>query len=167
MRLQKSRWVPAHPVCAYFFLTHDYKMTSIGRAPRQIPLSTTYYGVPSSLANVYDFNPTSANVVGNYPPGYMTVTTIPSIPSGSVMRDLGKTVFATVGSAGTNFGWFRAVQIITPTAITSAQGFIGGTAGNLFGEGGANYYKCYIPVVLGGIAATTPNQLTPIAGGQM
>jgi len=157
------------PIWVRFFLILDYKMTSIGRAPRQIPLSTTYYAVPANLSNVYDFNPTSANVVGNYPPGYMTVTTIPSSSlSGSVMRDLGKTVFATVGSAGTSFGWFRNVQIITPTAITTAQGFIGGTAGNLFGEGGANYYKCYIPVTLGGVnavAAATP--LAPIAGGQM
>jgi hypothetical protein len=171
-------------------------MTSVTRFIRQVPVSTTYYSVPTGFlaspsAGVYEFQPVSSNVVGNYPPGYMTAaTTVLSAAlaaAGStstlVLRDMGKTVYTGVSSDSgvtfpSGFGWFRQVQLLKPAAITSAQGFIGGTNGNTFGVLGGNnlpdtnsdFFTFYIAVPLGGTLGGTLGLTAapaPIAGGQM
>ena len=51
-------------------------MSSVTRFIRQVPVSSTYYNVSAAVlagSNVYEFFPTSANVVGNYPPGYVSL----------------------------------------------------------------------------------------------
>jgi len=150
-------------------------MSSVQRYTRQVPLSTTYYSLPSGSA-VYQMIPGSGNVVGNYPntTGYMSAYTY--TVSGAVMaRDMGKTIYAPVDSLTGNAGWFRQIQILKPSAVTNAQGFIGGTAGQTFGVvGDANtpnsnmdYFTVYIPVPVGGILSGSLTTCTSIAGGQL
>ena len=168
-------------------------MSSVSRFIRQVPLSTTYYNAQTILANiaaqVFEFVPTSANYTGNYPPGTMQTASVALQASIAqavnlngitflVLRDMGKTVFAPVSAAtGAASGYFRQVQLLSPAAITSAQGFIGGTAGNTFGVLGGNstpdaytdFLTFYIPVTVAGVNGL-PGVVTTaysIAGGQM
>lgn len=163
-------------------------MSSVTRFIRQVPLATSYYNVSSAVlagTNVYEFQPTAANYVGNYPPGYMAVAsgvaadlaclTTAGATTNLVLRDMGKTIFAQIGSSSGDAGWFRQVQVLKPTGITAAQGFIGGTSGQTFGVLGANtvpnsntqYFTFYIAVPVGGVLAGVLSGLTPIAGGQL
>lgn len=167
-------------------------MSSVSRFIRQVPLSTTYYNAATVLGAsstmVFEFVPTSANYVGNYPPGY--VQTAPAALQASlaqavnaagaagnlILRDMGKTIFAPVASLTGNAGYFRQVQLLLPAQITAAQGFIGGTSGSTFGVLGAagtpdvytDYLTFYIPVTVAGVTGT--NVITNAwasAGGQM
>ena len=167
-------------------------MSSVSRFIRQVPLSTTYYSAATVAASpstlVYEFVPTSANYTGNYPPGTMQVASLAlqaavlqaaNTAGGAgnlVLRDMGKTIFAATSSAATSFGYFRQVQLLAPGAITSSQGFIGGTSGTTFGVLGANntpdvytdFLTFFIPVSVAGVsgvAATTG--AFALAGGQM
>jgi hypothetical protein len=169
-------------------------MSSVTRFIRQIPVSTTYYnaatvaGAPAT--HVYEFVPTAANYVGNYPPGNMQVasaalqTAISQAAAAAggadrlVLRDMGKTIYAATSSAQTSFGYFRQVQLLNPSAISSTQGFIGGTAGSTFGVLGAagtpdaytNYLTFYIPVTVAGVlgvATGAASNAYALAGGQM
>jgi hypothetical protein len=89
---------------------------------------------------------------------------------------MGKTIFSAIGSAGTDFGRFRQIQIIVPGPISASQGYIGGTLGNTFGVIGTSttpdsrtgYFTVYIPVVTAGIsvAVGTASQAV-VAGGQL
>jgi hypothetical protein len=161
-------------------------MSSVTRFTRQIPVSTTYYSVPASVlagTSVYEFVPTAANYVGNYPPGYVTAThaalnaalATAGTTATLVLRDMGKTIYAPVESAGLTSGYFRQVQLLLPSGISASQGFIGGTAGNTFGVlGGAltpdvytNFMTFYIAAPVGGVLAGVLSGATPIAGGQM
>lgn len=170
-------------------------MSSVTRFIRQIPLSTTYYNAATVVATpgtyVYEFVPTAANYVGNYPPGYMQTSTASltaaigqavaaatASSTGLVLRDMGKTIFAATSSAATSFGYFRQVQLLNPEAISSTQGFIGGLAGSTFGVLGANntpnaytdFMTFYIPVAVAGVlgvAAGATSQAYSLAGGQM
>ena len=164
-------------------------MSSVTRFIRQVPVSTTYYSVPSAMSSagtgVYEFVPTAANVVQNYPPGYMqgaSLQLLAALASGSlsastcVLRDMGKTFYAPVGSSASAVsGWFRQVQLLLPQSVSASQGFIGGTAGSTFGVlGGSNipdaytdYFTFYIAVPLGGTLGGTISGAVPIAGGQM
>lgn len=161
-------------------------MSSVTRFIRQVPLSTTYYNVSSAIlagTGVYEFVPTAANYVGNYPPGYMITASAAlqaalataGTTSTLVLRDMGKTIFAPVSSLTGDSGYFRQVQLLKPSAVTAAQGFIGGTAGNTFGVLGAentpdaytDYMTFYIAVPVAGVLGGTLSGLYPIAGGQM
>lgn len=161
-------------------------MSSVTRFIRQIPVSTTYYNVSAGIlagTGVYEFVPTAANYVGNYPPGYMQTASAAlqaslataGTTSNLVLRDMGKTLFAPVASLAGDSGYFRQVQLLKPTAVTAAQGFIGGTAGNTFGVLGANnhpdaytdFMTFYIAVPVSGVLGGVLTGLTPIAGGQM
>jgi hypothetical protein len=162
-------------------------MSSVTRFIRQIPLATTYYNVTSGIlagTGVYEFVPTGGNYVGNYPPGYMQLASdalkTALVNAGTsttlVLRDMGKTIFAPVGtSASADAGYFRQVQLLKPTPVTAAQGFIGGTAGNNFGVLGDNntpdaytdFMTFYIAVPVAGVLGGVLSGLTPIAGGQM
>jgi hypothetical protein len=171
-------------------------MSSVTRFLRQIPVSTTYYQVPSTVTAAttsfpfYEFVPTAANYVGNYPPGSMVQITSANTPAVAtaiqnavsnagtstalVLRDMGKTIFAP-NAAGTSFGYYRQVQLLNPSAISSTQGFIGGPLGQTFGVlGGQNspdantdYFTLYVPVTVGGILGAGTTTFVPIAGGQM
>jgi len=169
-------------------------MSSVTRFIRQVPVSTTYYNAQQIIASpstlVYEFVPSAANYVGNYPPGTMQTASVAlqaaiaqaananAAGAGLVLRDLGKTIFAATTSSATNFGYFRQVQLIAPSSITSTQGFIGGTAGPTFGVLGAantpdaytDYLTFYIPVVVAGVlgpATPVNTQAFALAGGQM
>lgn len=169
-------------------------MSSVTRFIRQIPQSTTYYNAATIVAApgtyVYEFVPTSANYVGNYPPGNMQVASaalqtaiseaVSAVGAGNlVLRDMGKTIFAATSSSATpSYGYFRQVQLLNPSAITFSQGFIGGTAGSTFGVLGAantpdaytDYMTFYIPVTVAGVLGVSAGAAAnayAIAGGQM
>ena len=163
-------------------------MSSVTRFIRQVPLSTTYYTVNAAVlagTNVYEFQPTSANYVGNYPPGFMAVAsgvaadlaclTTAGATTDLVLRDMGKTIYAQITNSSGNAGWFRQVQVLKPTGITAAQGFIGGTSGQTFGvlgaasvpNGNTDYFTFYISVPVGGVLGGVLSGLSPIAGGQL
>jgi hypothetical protein len=141
-------------------------MSSVTRFLRQINTADQLV-TPAALATlatlVYEFVPTTANYVGNYPPGAMVIGTsaasginlqisnalalAPNNTAVFILRDMGKTVYAGVASseanaqttppslAGTNFGWFRQYQLLLLNPITS-NNFIGGTSGTTFGVNG-------------------------------
>jgi hypothetical protein len=174
-------------------------MSSVSRFIRQVPLSTTYYNAATVVGTpgtyVYEFVPSSANYVGNYPVafstsgGYMQTSSAALTASinqavnavgvtNLVLRDMGKTIFAATSSAGTSFGYFRQVQLLAPSAISSTQGFIGGTSGSTFGVLGANntpdvytdFLTFFIPVSVAGVnavAASSGSAAYALAGGQM
>lgn len=166
-------------------------MSSVTRFIRQVPVSTTYYSVNAAVllgTNMYEFQPTAANYVGNYPPGFMVLAssvaadvaclaTAAADGTTVVLRDMGKTIYAQITNSSGNAGWFRQVQLLKPTGITAAQGFIGGTSGQTFGvlgaqsvpNGNTDYFTFYIAVPVGGVlpAAFVGAALTPIAGGQL
>jgi hypothetical protein len=180
-----------------FFLPPEYNMSSVTRFIRQVPVSTTYYNAAIVAVNattsistsmVFELVPSAANIVGNYPPGYVSAASPQLIAAlaeavnthtaaNLVLRDMGKTIYAAIGSsASADFGYFRQVQLLRPSAITSAQGFAGGSAGQVFGVlGGQNipdaytdFMTFYIPVAVAGVKGVSVNtQAFAIAGGQM
>ena len=161
----------------------------------------TYMTAPAvgvlDSSKIYEFVPTNTNVVMNYPPGYVrlifgnaaaVITAIAAqdngvnAPNGVVLRDMGKTIYAPVGSATGSSGYFRQVQLIAPRPITAAQGTIGGTAGNTFGVLGVpagtnsaagatdayvSYLTFYIPVPVGGVLGGAVSGATLLPGGDM
>ena len=95
---------------------------------------------------------------------------------------MGKTIFAAVGAgvtptAGSTPGFFREVQVITPSTVatpTSVTNFgvgappvvLGGTgapgtspAGNV---GDAGYNTFYIPIIVGGVVASAAGGASPL-----
>ncbi len=178
-------------------------MSSVTRFIRQIPVSTTYYNAATVIAApttmVFELVPDSSNYVGNYPPGYMATASAAlqaillqvSNAHGAALtlRDMGKTVYAAVGSTaapGTDpratpstvtYGYFRQVQLIAPKPIgLTSNTLIGGVNGSTFGVLGAenspdiytDFLTFYIPVTVAGVLGATVNtQAFAIAGGQM
>lgn len=167
-------------------------MSSVTRFIRQVPVSTTYYNAAAIVANastmVFELVPSAANIVGNYPPGHLQAASaalqasiaqaLAANANGLVLRDMGKTIFAQYGSGASSdpSAHFRQVQLLNPAAVTAAQGFAGGSAGQTFGVlGGQNipdaytdFLTFYIPVSVAGIRG--PQVLTQayaVAGGQM
>jgi len=177
-------------------------MSSVTRFIRQIPVSTTYYSAAVVAANpgglVFELINDPGNYVGNYPPGYVLpasaalVLAIQQAVSAAggvdafVLRDMGKTIYASYGAtnaaqdprlklSSANFGYFRQVQLLKPTAIV-ANNFIGGLGGSNFGVlGGQNipdnytdFMTFYIPVSVAGVRGPVVNTgAYAIAGGQM
>jgi hypothetical protein len=162
-------------------------MSSVTRFIRQIPQSNTYYSAAVVAATpatyCYQFVPSANNVVGNYPPGYMNAANaalqgsiagaVAAAGAGGaanlILRDMGKTIQAPISSLTGSVGFFRQVQLLSPSALTAAQGYNGGLNGNTFGVSGINYLTFYVPtVVLGiaGVAAATAQDLVR-AGGSM
>ncbi len=166
-------------------------MSSVQRFIRQLPAQSyfnaaTVAASPSTL--VYEFVPSAANVVGNYPPGYMQTASAAlqaainqavnaaGAAANLQLRDMGKTIFAPVSSLAGNQGFFRQVQLVLPAAISAAQGFIGGPAGSTFGVLGAagtpdaytNFLTFYVPVSVAGVNYGPVNSaLYNLAGGQL
>ncbi len=167
-------------------------MSSVSRFIRQIPAhasllnAATVAAAPASL--VYELVPSASNMVGNYPPGFVQLASAELIlaiqqavnaaggASNLILRDMGKTIQAPVGSASGNIGFFRQVQLLRPAALTQAQGFNGGSAGSTFGVLGAanvpdaytDYLSFYIPVSVAGVNyGPIAVNAYPLAGGQM
>lgn len=156
-------------------------MSSVTRFIRQINASNSYVGAATVAAApatyAYEFHPSSGNVAGNYPPGFMVLTATTSGTLGEailqavnvagasnlVLRDMGKTLKAPVGSLTGDIGYFRQVQLLYPKVLAAAQGELGGSNGSNNGVlGGAaspdvytNYLTFYVAVVVGGAAYST------------
>ena len=167
-------------------------MSSVTRFIRQIPAEASRFSAATVAANpatmVYEFVPSASNIVGNYLPGFVQLASAPLIlavqeavaaagaASSLVLRDMGKTILAPVGSASGNQGYFRQVQLLRPAALSASQGFNGGSNGSAFGVLGAagtpdaytDYLSFYIPVGLNGINyGPVAINAYPLAGGQM
>ena len=171
-------------------------MSSVTRFLRQIPTGAALYGgnsIAEIAAAACEFIPTSGNYVGNYPPGFVIpaqAATVGAITNQAVgytqtqpiVRDMGKTIFAQTATSLTNalagtgtgsFGYFREIQVLAPQAITSAQGFIGGPSGSVFGVTGggsstyATYLTVYVPTSVAGVYLTPTTPLKYGPQGQM
>ena len=163
-------------------------MSSVTRFIRQVPVSTTYYNAVTILGAtstmVFEFVPSAANIVGNYPPGYVQAASAAlqaaiaqavnaHTAANLVLRDMGKTIYAQYGTgiASDPSAYFRQVQLLQPSGITAAQGFAG-SFGVLGGENIPDAYTdfltFYIPVAVAGVKGPQVNtQAFAIAGGQM
>lgn len=172
-------------------------MSSVTRFIRQIPASASHLNAATVVAAsatggvasvAFELVPSSSNVVGNYPPGYVQKSAAldNAIAAASnaataasqvvVLRDMGKTILAPVGSLSGVQGFFRQVQLLNPASISASQGFNGGAAGSNFGVLGAasvpdaytDYLTFYIPVhVAGTFNGAVSANAYPVAGGQM
>lgn len=167
-------------------------MSSVTRFIRQIPAHASHLNAASVAASpatmVYEFVPSASNIVGNYMPGFVQLASAPLIlavqeavnaagaAGNLVLRDMGKTILAPVGSASGNQGYFRQVQLLRPAALSASQGFNGGSSGSSFGVLGAantpdaytDYLSFFIPVGLNGINyGPIAINAYPLAGGQM
>ena len=148
-------------------------MSSVQSFLKQIVPVKAHYDYISGASTYYELQ--GANIPGNYPgsAGFVVaigsgalLTTLQTMPANTILRDMGKTIRAPVGSLSGAVGYFRQMQVLLPTAITNAQGFIGGAAGNNFGVTGApaaalnaasdpytSYLTVYLPVTANGVFA--------------
>jgi hypothetical protein len=172
-------------------------MSSVTRFLRQIPTGLAFYGLPSNGNNLYEFVPTTANYVGNYTPGAMVAAgagaptllaylTSPNMPyasgiasapaSGFIMRDMGKTIKASVATSEANAaalttasnseGYFRQFQILKPIA-GNTDGAFGVQGAATVPNGYTDYLTVYVPITVTGASYVTPAGVYPLAGGQM
>ena len=136
-------------------------MSSVQRFIRQINHDSMYFSaaaVVSGAATVaFDFTPSASNVVGNYPPGYMTAagsgalyTLITQAANAGpvILRDMGKTVQAPSVSLTGVVSFYRQVQLISLLA-TSLGGVQGGVN---VPTAGSDYLTFYIPISVAGSA---------------
>lgn len=160
-------------------------MSSIQSFLRQRNQATSLLQAPTN-ACYYVFVAGPGNYIGNYPPGYMQLAAaLPAPDAGSLIRDMGKTIKAPIGTnVAATAGFFREVQLITPVAAVSATGSttfgvglnsagaaVQPGAGNV---GDAGYGTYYIPIIIDGTLATSdgttlavlPSTYLPL-GGQM
>jgi hypothetical protein len=148
-------------------------MTSI-QIQRQRDQATNFLQAPNEAIYFY-FVPIMGNYIGNYPPGYMMrLSMVP--PEGTLLRDMGKTIVAPVGyDTRAISGFFRAVQLITPSPAVSGNTFgVGGnvprslTSGNI---GDMGYRTYYLAVIVDGTLASLDGNIVanpyPPLSGQM
>jgi len=161
-------------------------MSSVTRFIRQIPASGSHLNaaalVTGAATLAFELVPNATNIVGNYPPGFVqnraelaaAITAANAAASGAVLlRDMGKTILAPVGSLSGNLSFYRQVQLVAPASLSQAQGFNGGAAGSTFGVLGGNnipsansdYLTFYIPVSVAGVGSSI--NAYPVAAGQM
>jgi hypothetical protein len=150
-------------------------MSSVTRFLRQIPTGLSYY-TATAQTQFYEFVPTVSNYVGNYTPGAMVTLSLPVafVPATMVLRDMGKTIKASVASSQANAqagvviasteGFYREYQVLTPVA--GPDGTFGVRGGPSTPDAYSQYYTVYLPTTVGGAGSFTPG-LSPIAGGQM
>lgn len=147
-----------------------------------------------SATDLYVLVAGSGNVVGNYANdvGFMVTLAqaaasagMTGIPSAApvIIRDLGKTVKATVSSSvsvptvGAVAGYFRQVQCLSPTLASLTFGVNGQQAGTFPSAGNPGdkgFNTFYVPVMIGGSYpsnaagnALVSNSLTSLLGSQM
>jgi hypothetical protein len=159
-------------------------MSSVTRFIRQIPSSASHLNAAAVVAGAatlaFELVPSSGNIVGNYPPGYVqnsaalaaAIAAANAAASGAVLlRDMGKTILAPVAVGGVLSGtqqYYRQVQLIAPAALSLSSGFVGN-----FGVLGAantptanvDYLSFFIPVSVAGVGAAV--NAYPVASGQM
>jgi len=144
-------------------------MSSVTRFIRQVDNSnhflsaSTVAAAPNTYAYVLVAD--AGNVVGNYAPGVMQHSSTlndavlqnaayaAANSSTTVLRDMGKTVRAPVGSATGPVGYFRQVQLLNPSV-----GVIGAVANN--------FLTFYVPVVIDGVSSVPAacGALQPVNG---
>ena len=160
-------------------------MSSVTRFIRQVPVSTTYYNavaiLGASSTMVFELVPSASNIVANYPPGYvkaagaeliaaLTEAVAAHTAANLVLRDMGKTIYAQYGTgiAADPSAYFRQVQLIRPSAITSAAQTFGVLGGQSIPDAYTDFLTFYIPVAVAGVKGPQVNtQAFAIAGGQM
>ena len=157
-------------------------MTSVQKFIRQRYVPNTILQAPANNC-YYVFVAGPGNYVGNYPPGYMQIAVANPVPAeGALIRDMGKTIKSLISAdSGATFGtlgYFREVQVLSPSSPASATasttfgvginsaGAMSLPAGN---AGDSGYGTYYIPIVVEGIIASTANLPTTYLplGGQM
>ena len=153
-------------------------MSSVQSFLRQrVTGSTMLQGPSPAVPNTYfTFVAGPGNYVGNYPPGAMVdasanvnallLNVTGAEVSAPVLRDMGKTIKTSVVAStfvGTP-GFFREVQVLIPSIVefptsATASGVIGQLPGSLPAPGGnagdAGYATFYLPIVVGGVVAST------------
>lgn len=160
-------------------------MSSIQSFLRQRNVANTIFQAPTTSGCYYTFVAGSGNYVGNYPPGYMSAVSGVPEGKGTLVRDMGKTIKAPIGTGvSATSGFFREIQFIDPQPAVSATGSttfgvgIGSqgagvlpAAGNV---GDAGYGTYYLAIVVDGTLATSNGVATavlaspyPPFGGQM
>ena len=159
-------------------------MSSIQSFLRQRSQTSTFFQAPTNEC-YYVFVAGSGNYVGNYPPGYMSAVSGVPEGKGTLVRDMGKTIKAPIGTGvSATYGFFREIQFIDPQPAVSATGSttfgVGSgsqgagvlpAAGN---AGDSGYGTYYLAIVVDGTLATS-NGVTPAVlaspyppfGGQM
>lgn len=160
-------------------------MSSVTRFIRQVPVSTTYYNAVTILGAtstmVFELVPSAANIVGNYPPGYVQAASAAlqaalaqavavHTTANLVLRDMGKTIYAQYGTgiAADPSAYFRQVQLLQPSGITSAAQTFGVLGGENIPDAYTDFLTFYIPVAVAGVKGPQVNtQAFAIAGGQM
>ena len=160
-------------------------MSSVTRFIRQVPDSTTYYNAVAVLGAtstmVFELVPSASNIVANYPPGYVKAAGAELIAAladavtahtaaNLVLRDMGKTIYAQYGTglASDPSAYFRQVQLLRPSAITSAAQVFGVLGGQNIPDAYTDFLTFYIPVAVAGVKGPQVNtQAFAIAGGQM
>jgi len=157
-------------------------MSSVTRFIRQINNNNAFVKATDLVAApatyVFELVPADGNVVGNYAPGYMQAGSASlrgaitaAAGSNPVLRDMGKTVRAPLGSASGAIGYFRQVQLLVPAG--EAGKFIGGPSGNAGGVVGSSpdayspYMTFYVPVVVYGVNAVPTGVASHVLCGQM
>ena len=153
-------------------------MSSVTRFLKQHDPAQAYLSVPSTLTQMYEFV-ASDGAVGNYPDGYVqavsgTVATeiVKQAASGTlVLRDMGKTITAPIGSTSGVVGRYRQVQLLAArdlNATNNTFGVIGAPAGAAATNANVSYYTLYVPAVVGGVLGAAPLAgVNSLAGGEM
>lgn len=139
-------------------------MSSVTRFIRQIQPDNTYYSAATVLSapNTYAYELVpSAGAVGNYPAGYMAaagtslalqtaLTASTYAANSALLRDMGKTIRAPVGSVSGNVGYFRQVQLLVPSHAGNAANVQGSVSAP---DAYSPYLTFYVPVAVAGISA--------------
>jgi hypothetical protein len=136
-------------------------MSSVQRFIRQIQPHGMFYNAATVVTNAatvaFDFTPSANNVVGNYPPGYVTAAGSSQLAvligqanaaGPVVLRDMGKTIKAALNSEGGVVSFYRQVQLVSLLA-TSVGGVQGGVN---VPTNGSDYLTFYIPISIAGSA---------------
>lgn len=144
-------------------------MSSIQRFLKQRNLATSIIQAPDNDC-YYIFVAAPGNYVGNYPPGYMQLASVnPAlIPQGTLLRDMGKTIKAPIGTnPSATAGFFQEVQFIAPQPSSGTfgvgQGSQGaGTLPSAGNAGDAGYGTYYLATAIDGTLATSDGTTTAV-----
>lgn len=136
---------------------------------------STYYTVTTALlagVAVYEYQPAVGHTAA-----YMTapsanlLSNLGLATTDCILRDMGKVVYGAYGSAAGPKGYYRQVQLLVPSSLTS---FLGGPSGPTFGVGlggvvdtYSSYFTFFLAVPVGGILGGILSDVTEVIGGEM